>query len=80
MANKYIQSLDLVRDGDWAGAHSLIQSGSDKMSCLIHGYLHREEGDMSNAAYWYRRAGEDLPQNTLPAELERLYSLVERAE
>lgn len=38
-------------------------------------YLHREEGDLGNAGYWYRRAGIDMPDNTLQEELERLYRL-----
>ena len=68
--------LDEAKKGNWTKAHDLAQPHSDKMSCLIHGYLHREEGDLSNARYWYNRAGETMPDNSLEEELERLYTLL----
>ncbi|WP_305907773.1 hypothetical protein Q9L42_014040 [Methylomarinum sp. Ch1-1] len=70
------QALQLARDGHWERAHEMVQPYSDKMACLIHAYLHREEGDLSNAGYWYRRAGEKMPDNTLEAELKRLAALL----
>lgn len=69
------KSLALIEAGKWDQAHRLVQDESDKLSCLIHAYLHREEGDIPNAAYWYRRAGETPPDNSLPEELARLQSL-----
>lgn len=75
MPVNHLKALDLARDGHWDEAHDLVQAYSDKLSCLIHAYLHREEGDMDNAAYWYHRAGGDMPDNTLEEELERLYRL-----
>lgn len=66
------QALALIQAGDWNGAHTLVQDHEDSLACQIHGYLHREEGDLGNAAYWYRRAGTTLPDNTLAEELERL--------
>lgn len=50
----------------------MVQPYTDTLSCLIHGYLHRVEGDLSNARYWYRRAGEDMPDNSLDREMRRL--------
>ena len=29
----------------------------------IHAYLHRVEGDLGNAAYWYNRAGKPIKRN-----------------
>lgn len=75
MPVNYLKALDLARDGHWDDAHNLVQSFSDELSCLIHAYLHREEGDMDNAAYWYHLAGGEIPDNTLEEELERLYRL-----
>ncbi len=69
----YIQVLDIVKAGDWDKAHDIVQSRSGTKACLIHAYLHRAEGDMSNARYWYRKAGEAMPNNTLEEELDRLY-------
>ena len=72
----YPKVIRLIDNGDWDTAHQLVQVHSDKLSCLIHGYLHRDEGDLGNAAYWYRRGGEQLPQNSLPEELERLKKMI----
>ena len=68
----------LARQGKWDEAHRLVQNFNDNLSCLIHGYLHRVEGDLANAGYWYRQAGESLPSNSLPDELDRLTALVGR--
>ena len=75
MTNYHIEALDLSRSGNWQEAHKLIQPHSDKLACLIHGYLHRIEGDLGNAQYWYNRANETIPDNSLEQELERLYAL-----
>ncbi len=77
MACDYIKVLDLAKQGEWEEAHNIIQKYSDEWACLIHAYLHRVEGDLSNAGYWYRRANTEMPDNTLEQELDRLYSLVE---
>jgi len=75
MTGSNLKALDLVREGRWQEAHELVQSRSDELACLIHAYLHREEGDLGNAGYWYRRAGTVMPDNSLAEELERLYHL-----
>jgi hypothetical protein len=54
--------------GDWHRAHEAAQAGEDADSAWVHAYLHRKEGDLANAAYWYRRAGKPLPQFTLADE------------
>ncbi|HEX5080255.1 MAG TPA: hypothetical protein VFV80_13975 [Geminicoccaceae bacterium] len=43
--------------GDWPAAHRLAQAQDDADGAWVHAYLHRVEGDLANAAYWYRRAG-----------------------
>jgi len=75
MSTHHLEALDLSRSGNWQEAHKLIQPYSDKLACLIHGYLHRIEGDLGNAQYWYNRANETMPDNSLDDELERLYAL-----
>jgi hypothetical protein len=64
--------MDLARSGDWDKAHELVQDYSDSLACLIHGYLHRVEGDTGNARYWYGRATEDFPDNSLEEEWQRI--------
>jgi hypothetical protein len=72
MASHHAEALVLARKNEWDAAHRLIQSYSDPLACLIHGYLHRVEGDLWNARYWYSRAGEPVPDNSLGDEIERL--------
>ncbi len=54
--------------GDWDGAHGEVDDEADQPSCRVHAYLHRKEGDPSNAAYWYRRARETQPKASLEEE------------
>lgn len=75
MPEHHLKALDLARAGHWEEAHELIQAFSDELACLVHAYLHREEGDLGNAGYWYRRAGQQMPDSTLEQELERLYAV-----
>lgn len=79
MACDHLKALDLARDGQWDAAHNLVQPHYDRASCLIHAYLHRVEGDLSNARYWYRQAAGEMPNNTLEEELSRLYDIVASA-
>lgn len=76
LKNNLKKALSLIAGNDWEGAHNLVQDNSDKLSCLIHAYLHREEGDTANAAYWYRQAGEKFPNNSLQEEFLRLGSKI----
>ncbi|MGR3279500.1 hypothetical protein ACSYAD_31010 [Acaryochloris marina NIES-2412] len=76
MTDLHINALDLAMAGKWHEAHELVEHQSDQTSCLIHGYLHRVEGDLSNARYWYRRAGEGMPDNTLAEELRCLHKVI----
>ena len=43
--------------GDWGAAHGVAQDINTPEGAWIHAYLHRKEGDLSNARYWYRQAG-----------------------
>lgn len=78
MTCDHAKALALAKAGQWDAAHDLVQPYSDRHSCLIHAYLHRVEGDNSNARYWYRQAGEPMPANTLEEELARLCAAIKR--
>ena len=54
--------------GDWDMAHRVAQDIKDANGAWVHAYLHRKEGDESNAAYWYRRAGKPIAKNLLEEE------------
>jgi hypothetical protein len=43
--------------GDWTRAHESAQQDEGPSGAWVHAYLHRKEGDASNAEYWYGRAG-----------------------
>ncbi len=58
--------------GEWKKAHDLADGPSDQLSARVHAYLHRKEGDIGNADYWYRRAGENRPEEGLDEEWEML--------
>jgi hypothetical protein len=60
--------------GDWDAAHKVAQDIDSKSGSLIHAYLHRKEGDLSNASYWYRRAGRPVANDSLEEEWSRLVS------
>lgn len=64
----------LWHDGkeDWDRAHQLIQDLEDKTAAWIHAYLHRKEGDIWNADYWYARAKRTRPAIDLHTEWEQL--------
>jgi hypothetical protein len=65
-------SLWWDRKGDWDRAHSIAQEIPTTQGSAVHAYLHREEGVMWNADYWYRRAGRPRPRVSLEAEWESL--------
>ena len=58
--------------GQWDEAHRIVQDEEDTDSAWIHAYLHRVEGDLGNAGYWYRRAGKPVATGSLEIEWERM--------
>lgn len=60
--------------GDWSLAHTLAQEEHASSGAWVHAYLHRKEGDVGNAAYWYSQAGRRPPatDTTLAAEWEAI--------
>jgi len=54
--------------GDWEKSHDQVDQLPGKSAARIHAYLHRKEGDQWNADYWYKRAGEKLPNLVLEEE------------
>ena len=54
--------------GDWDGAHEAAQDIDGPVGAWVHAYLHRKEGDLGNAGYWYRRAGKPVATGSLDDE------------
>ena len=63
-----LKSLWHAKAGQWEQAHETAQEIKTPTGSWIHAFLHREEGDLPNAGYWYRRAGMTPPANTSIAE------------
>jgi hypothetical protein len=56
--------------GDWEKAHEVAQDVAGRDGAWVHAYLHRKEGDLGNAAYWYRRAGRAVAKGDSRLEWE----------
>ncbi|HBB33773.1 MAG TPA: hypothetical protein DDZ80_05095 [Cyanobacteria bacterium UBA8803] len=69
-----VQALWYDKQGNWDKAHQIVQDASDADSAWVHAYLHRKEGDLSNARYWYRRSGQPEVQAKLAEEWEQIAS------
>jgi len=65
-----LQALLLDAAGDWDSAHRLAQDEFNPDGSWVHAYLHRKEGDLGNAGYWYRSAGKKMPDMSLEEEWE----------
>ena len=58
--------------GNWDQAHNIAQDDASAEGSWVHAYLHRVEGDLANAGYWYRQAGQPTAKDSLEAEWERI--------
>ena len=68
----YLQALWYDAKGDWQTAHDLVDQLDGQTAAHVHAYLHRKEGDRWNAQYWYNRAKQPMPNQSLDAEWEEL--------
>ena len=55
---------------NWDMAHNIVQDIKTETSSWVHAYLHRVEGDIDNAHYWYNRAGKEPSSESLKSELD----------
>lgn len=67
-----LTALWWARKGDWHRAHDLCNEAGNREGDWVHAYLHRVEGDASNASYWYTRADRPEPASSLPKEWEAI--------
>ncbi|MCA1385981.1 MULTISPECIES: hypothetical protein [Bradyrhizobium] len=70
--NAPLAGLWWAAKGDWDRAHTIVQDESSREAAWVHAYLHRVEGDLGNAGYWYRQAGQPAAKDSLEAEWERI--------
>lgn len=80
-ARELLEAVDLALRGDWPGAHRIVQEREDDaIANWIHAVVHRMEGDLSNARYWYRRCGREFREGlSFEAELEEIRAVVANA-
>jgi hypothetical protein len=68
----YIKALWYDANNNWDMAHQIVGDINDRNASWIHAYLHRKEGDISNADYWYTKAGKSRPSISLEEEWEQI--------
>jgi len=55
-------------NGNWNEAHRIAQDIDDRSGAWVHAHLHRAEGDLGNARYWYRQAAQQESTDSLETE------------
>lgn len=63
-----MRALWFAAKGEWDTAHRLAQADKSSDGDGVHAYLHRREGDLGNAGYWYARAGKPVATCSLDEE------------
>ena len=67
--------------GDWDKAHGIVMKEESRDAAWVHAYLHRVEGDLDNAGYWYRRARRPAASGPLREEWDAIAAaLIDQAE
>ena len=74
LTERLLEAVDLALGGDWPAAHLIAQEHEDhELANWIHAVVHRMEGDLGNARYWYERVGRSLRKEvTTEAELREI--------
>lgn len=67
-----LQALWYDAKGNWDRAHEYTQQQDDQIGAWVHAYLHRKEGDIPNAGYWYHRAAKPMSELSLEREWEAI--------
>lgn len=67
-----LKTLYFDAKGQWNEAHDIAQNIISRDGDHLHAYIHRKEGDLWNARYWYQKAGVEYPSVSLDAEWKTL--------
>jgi hypothetical protein len=63
------RAVEVALTGDWQAAHLIAQKyEDDDVAGWIHAVVHRMEGDLANAGYWYRRVGRPMREDLSTAD------------
>jgi hypothetical protein len=69
-----LEALWHERRGNWDRAHQIAQEIAGPDGAWVHAYLHRREGDQSNAEYWYGQASKPAARDSLDDEWRAIVS------
>jgi len=73
-----LQAVKHAEAGDWQRAHEIVQEREDDpLANWIHALVHRMEGDLDNARYWYRRCGRKAVERAVGEELPEIRAALE---
>src|SRR2546425_12796378 len=76
-ADKHRRVLSHLRKSEWNKAHEIVMGMRDRLAFRIHGLVHRIEGDLDNARYWYDRAGAPFRKSkSAAAEIEEIAAVL----
>ncbi len=59
-------------------AHSIVMHIEHPLAFRIHAYLHRKEGDLDNAQYWYDKLDEKLFDGNYDDERTTILKMLEK--
>ena len=66
---RLLEAVDLALATRWGEAHGIVQEDEEgDVACWIHAVLHRQEGDLANASYWYTRCNKKLRKGISPED------------
>ena len=77
VTTQLLEAVERALGGDWESAHRIVQDLDGSVAAWIHAVVHRMEGDVPNAGYWYRRCGRPLREDvSTSAELQEIKAVL----
>jgi hypothetical protein len=71
-AQPALQAVWWAAKDDWDAAHHIVMKHDDADCAWVHAHLHRVEGDLPNARYWYGQAGKPVATTEFDAERDAI--------
>ncbi len=80
MRELLVKAIENADEGYWDEAHLIVQQLEDPISFWLHANLHREEGDLDNAKYWYHRAIREYTEISIEDERQQILQILKEEE
>ena len=77
MQHPLIVAIQKADQGYWDDAHLIVQQMNDPIANWLHANLHREEGDIDNAKYWYHQAVREYTEIDIDEERQQILEFLE---